>query len=401
MRRVLLLVVVCALAGIFAGVAEAHGERAQAGFIRLRGVTFFDVNFSTERIKVGEPLTITGKFRILDNWPSNISEPRVAFLTVAAPGPKVVVKDRQVNGVFTPGGIFIEKGKTYDFKVTVVGRTPGTWHVHPMVSVEKTGPLLGPGKWITVDPVPGGFKNPITLLNGQTVDLESFGMGHVAVWHIIWAVIGLAWVVYWVVRPIVQRAYFVELGAEDRLISGADRRISLALVGLTAAVLAIGYVYTRVNYPVTLPIQVYRFSPPERKESEHFVAARLKEAMYGPTTRTLVMTLEVQNAGTKPVHLTNFATAYLDFVNQQDARQGAQDLMVVEPGGSIRPGETREIKVTITNPAWQVERLLQIQEAQNAIAGLLFFRDADGRRDYVEVGAPVRMDYRVLTEVLS
>ena len=51
----------------------------------------------------------------------------------------------------SPGNLDDMVGKTYDFKVVLKARRPGDWHVHAMMNVEGGGPIIGPGKWITID----------------------------------------------------------------------------------------------------------------------------------------------------------------------------------------------------------------------------------------------------------
>jgi hypothetical protein len=46
----------------------------------------------------------------------------------------------------------------------------------PTSAVRSAGTLIGPGQWITVKKTQG-FSNPVTLYNGKTVNLESYGLG--------------------------------------------------------------------------------------------------------------------------------------------------------------------------------------------------------------------------------
>ena len=89
MKRTLLVSVVLGLGTALgsAALASAHGENAQEGFLRMETVTFTDVNFSTDTVKQGEPVTITGKATLLDTWPKTLGEPQTGFVNVTAPGP--------------------------------------------------------------------------------------------------------------------------------------------------------------------------------------------------------------------------------------------------------------------------------------------------------------------------
>src|ERR1051326_6083946 len=113
-----------------ATIASAHGENAQEGFLRMETVAFSNVTFSTDTIKQGEDVTISGKATLLDTWPKTLGEPSTGFVNVTAPGPVLLMKDREVNGMPAPDAIFVKKGDSYDFKLTLTGREPGRWHVH-------------------------------------------------------------------------------------------------------------------------------------------------------------------------------------------------------------------------------------------------------------------------------
>src|ERR1700736_5833020 len=170
-------------------VASAHGENAQEGFLRMETVAFSNVVFSKDTIKQGEDVTITGKATLLDTWPKTLGEPTTGFVNITAPGPVMLMKDRLVNGMSAPAAIFVKKGNTYDFKLTLTERQPGRWHVHPTFAVEGAGTLIGPGQWITVQDT-GSFTNNLTLLNGQTVNLETYGIGQLTIFHWVGFAIG-------------------------------------------------------------------------------------------------------------------------------------------------------------------------------------------------------------------
>src|SRR6202048_889859 len=193
-----LLVGVVALIGT-AMVASAHGENAQEGFLRMETVTFSNVTFSKDTIKQGEDVTITGKATLLETWPKTLGEPSTGFVNITAPGPVMLMKARTVNGMAAPDAIFVKKGNSYDFKLTLTGREPGRWHVHPTFAVEGAGTLIGPGQWITVQDT-GSFTNNLTLLNGQTVNLETFGVGQMSIFQWLGFGLGMAWVLLWAGR---------------------------------------------------------------------------------------------------------------------------------------------------------------------------------------------------------
>ncbi|HEY0581547.1 MAG TPA: methane monooxygenase/ammonia monooxygenase subunit B, partial [Chloroflexota bacterium] len=120
MKRIVLLSLLLGLVGALgsAAIASAHGENAQEGFLRMETVAFSDVNFSTDSVKQGEPVTISGKATLLDTWPRTLGEPSTGFVNVTAPGPVLLMQDRTVNGMAAPDAIFVKKGDTYEFKLT-------------------------------------------------------------------------------------------------------------------------------------------------------------------------------------------------------------------------------------------------------------------------------------------
>src|ERR1700716_1193758 len=132
----------------------------------------------------------------------------MGYINITAPGPVMLMKDRLINGAEAPDAIFVKKGNSYDFKLTIAGRQPGRWHIHPTFAVEGAGTLIGPGQWITIEDTTSGgsFTNPLPLLNGHTGDLENYNLAQLTVWHWLGFALGLGWVLYWTVsRPSVTR----------------------------------------------------------------------------------------------------------------------------------------------------------------------------------------------------
>src|SRR5439155_12580730 len=254
MRQQLLISLLVAIAGLLgtAMVASAHGENAQEGFLRMETVAFSNVTFTKDTIKQGEDVTITGKATLLDTWPKTLGEPSTGFVNITAPGPVLLMKDRLVNGMSAPDAIFVKKGNTYDFKLTLTGREPGRWHVHPTFAVEGAGTLIGPGQWITVQDT-GGFTNNLTLLNGQTVNLETYGVGQMSIFQWLGFGLGMAWMLYWTVAaigganhrtvsklPVTLRIPLNTDGQDIGLITKRDQRLSNMLLTGTDTHLGVG-----------------------------------------------------------------------------------------------------------------------------------------------------------------
>lgn len=399
MKRLLLISLVLGLAAT-AGtgvVASAHGEDAQEGFLRMETVAFYDVQFSKDTIKQGEEVTITGKATVLTSWPRTLGEPATGYINVTAPGPVLLMKDRQINGVDAPHAIFIKKGDSYDFKLTLVGRTPGRWHVHPTFAVQGAGTLLGPGQWITVQDT-GGFTNNLTLLNGQTIDLESYGLGQLVSFQWLGFAIGLAWMLYWTVPaigganhrtvsklPVTLQIPLNTDGQDIGLITKQDHRVSTLLLLATTALLAVGWIYQSVAFPVKIPQQVLRFAPPELAQPAQFAQALPKDASFDPQTSTLVMNVNVTNTGKAPMTLKGFTTSSLTFVDQASAGTGAEHVMTIEPQATINPGETKTLRLTLRDPVWRDTKMMSADRPRISVAGLLLFQDASGARNQNQI----------------
>src|SRR5258708_7216958 len=132
-------------ATIMPSSAFAHGEAGDEPFLKDLTTAFYDVKISPSLIHVGEPVTIIGKVRILDTWPYTLDDPKMAYITPVVPGPVFALKDRTVNGQSTPGSFFVQRAGVHHFKMVVLGREPGRWHVHPGIAIQGTGTLIGPG----------------------------------------------------------------------------------------------------------------------------------------------------------------------------------------------------------------------------------------------------------------
>src|ERR1700722_347748 len=165
LRRILVGILAVAIGTIVtASSAFAHGEAGDEPFLKDLTTAFYDVRISPTEIQVGQPVTITGTVKILETWPYTLDPPSKAYVTPVVPGPVFALQDRTINGQSAPGSFFVEKGGIYQFKMVILGRNPGHWHVHPGISVEGTGTLIGPGEWVTVQPSAAGFTFPVTLL---------------------------------------------------------------------------------------------------------------------------------------------------------------------------------------------------------------------------------------------
>ncbi|MBA3720738.1 MAG: monooxygenase, partial [Nocardioidaceae bacterium] len=172
--------------------------------MRSSTAVLYDVTFSDTEVAVGERFTVSGTVRIMRSWPEHtVGPPETGFLSVIAPGPVVAVERREMNGVVTPQAVYIEKGATYDFRLDLVARRAGSWHVHPSFAVEGVGTLVGRGEWVAI--ADGEYTPTATALDGGTIDLSTVGLGRVVTWHLLGAALAVGWLAYWLRRPLLAR----------------------------------------------------------------------------------------------------------------------------------------------------------------------------------------------------
>jgi methane/ammonia monooxygenase subunit B len=391
MRRLAWLPIVVGAVALYASPAGAHGERSQEPFLRMRTLLFYDTKFTKTQVKVGETLELTGRVHAFKQWPEAVYKPDGVWLNFATPGPSLIRKGSYLNGVNMMNSTGLELGRDYEYRNIIMGRRPGRFHVHPMINIEGGGPLTGPGEWITVEGDFGAFTNPVTTLTGETVDLETFGLGRVVGWWLVWAIIGAAWLVYWVRRPIAGRALLVGNVPESELISDGDRRTAWAFLIVTLVLVIGGYYQTKAAYPITIPLQAGRVTVPPLPLPPHVVDVTLEKATYDVPGRALYMTLRVTNVGDKPLQLGEFNTANEGFINPA-VTPNPQIRLAVEPSEPINPGETKTLKVTAADPIWEYQRLAElIYDPDSRFGGLLFFYDntPEKKRTVIPIGGPI------------
>ena len=142
--------------------AFAHGEAADEPFLKNLTTAFFDVSVSPTEIQVGDPVTITGRVKILETWPHTLYTPEIASIIPVVPGPVFMLKERTVNGEASIGSFFVEKGGIYEFRMVIIGKEPGDWHVHPALPSTEQGPSSVRPNGSAWRPVPhrSNFRSP-------------------------------------------------------------------------------------------------------------------------------------------------------------------------------------------------------------------------------------------------
>jgi len=389
-----------AATSFYAPTASAHGEKSQAAFMRMRTIHWYDLKWSKEVVKVNETVEISGKFHVFEGWPETVDAPESAFLNIGIPGPVFIRKESYIGGQLVPRSVRLEIGKTYDFKVVLKARRPGDWHVHTMMNVQGGGPIIGPGKWITIEGSMADFKNPLTTLTGATIDLENYNLENTYFWHAFWYAFGLAWMLYWIRRPVfLPRFLMVNAGRADELVSGVDRKVGMAFAAGTVLVVIFAMSSANSKYPITIPLQAGTMRGIRANADEKStVAVKVEDATYRVPGRAMRMKLTITNNGNSPVRLGEFYTASVRFLDSDVYRDTtgypedllAEDGLSVSNNSPIAPGETRSVEVQASDAAWEVYRLADIiYDPDSRFAGLLFFFDAAGNRTISQIDAPL------------
>jgi methane/ammonia monooxygenase subunit B len=394
------LLIAVTTATFYAPTASAHGEKSQAAFMRMRTIHWFDLNWSKEELKVNDTMTISGKFHVFAGWPETVDLPDISFLNIGIPGPVFIRAGSWIGGQLVPRSATLQLGETYEFKVLLKARRPGDWHVHTMMNVKGGGPIIGPGKWVTITGSMGSFTNPITTLTGQTIDLETYNLSNTYFWHALWYGIGLAWLFYWARKPLfVPRLIAVDSGKADSLITPTDKKVGLAFAIGTLALVAATMASTNKQYPITTPLQAGLLRGIKSIEMPApTVSVKVEDASYRVPGRAMQMTLTITNNGDSAVRLGEFNTAgvrFLDAAVSQDESGYPDDLLAeegltVSDNSPLAPGQSRTVQVTASDAAWEVYRLADlIYDPDSRFAGLLFFFDEAGGRQMVMIDAPL------------
>jgi methane/ammonia monooxygenase subunit B len=381
----------------------AHGERSQEPFLRMRSVQWYDAAWSKTKVSVNEEMKLTGKFHIYEEWPDVLLTPEVAFLNYAAAGPVFTRESSFLNGVNAVRSTALQIGADYEYEITLRGRKPGRWHVHPILNVFEAGPIIGPGRWVTIEGSMADFTNPVVTLTGEEIDLETYGVANVVTWHILWAIPALFWILWFIRRPVFfPRLKKVQEGNLAGLITPADNMVAIVLmVGSIGGVIG-GYIWANNQWPVSIPLQTGLIKTPPIIRAEP-VDAKVLRATYRVPGRAMVMELEVINNGDIPVQLGMMDSATVRFVNPgvgivdpgYPAYLTAEAGLSVEPAGPIFPGETKVLKVVASDAAWENERLSSlIHDPDSRFAAQVFFYDEEGNRSIKAIGGPLLPVFR-------
>lgn len=401
----LLLAALTAASTLLPLPVAAHGERATEPYIRTRTVHWYDVTWSSEKIGVNDKVTVEGKFHLFTDWPDAASKPELAFLSNASPGAVMTRVESYINDMPAQQSVRqLEIGRDYRFKLVMAGRIPGRWHLHPVLNVHGAGPIVGPGHWVEVTGSAADYKLPVTTMTGEAIDdLQHYGVARAQWWQAGYALLALAWIVWWIRRPlIVPRWNAIRKGREDLLITRTDDRVAAGLLVLVLVVVIAGYRYTTQKYEYVVPLQAGSFKTKPLPQAASLVAVEMKDATYDVPGRSLRLDVEIINHSDSPMRLGEFTTANLRFLNKSldVALAGVdpsfpKDLVAgsglkLSDDSPIAPGEKRKLRIEATDAAWEIERLVSfLTNVDSRVGGMLFFFDAQGQRHMAEVFGPI------------
>lgn len=394
---VLLLV---GLAGAIPAV-HAHGEKALEPFIRTRTIQFYDVAWSKPGVNVNDEVAVTGRFHVAEDWPIGVPKPEAAFLNISAPGPVFIRTERSLNGQPWINSVALQAGGDYDFRVVLKARIPGRYHIHPFFNLKDAGPVQGPGQWIEIGGDAAAFDNRVTTLTGETIDMESYGLTTGVLWHGLWIAAGLAWLLWWVRRPLfIPRYKMLQSGQEAALITPLDRSIAKAILVAVPVVVLGANAVAQNRHPSAIPLQagMDRIEALAPRVNTGELQIRVRKAEYRISNRSMRMTAEIHNRGEQPLRIGEFTTANLRFLNPEvagSAPAGSDGLTAanglrVDAAAPIQPGETRIVDITAIDAGWETEKLDGlIRDADSRLGGLLFLYDGEGKRVIASISTAV------------
>lgn len=370
----------------------AHGEKNLEPYVRMRTVQWYDVQWSKQKFNVNDEVTVTGKFHVAEDWPISVPRPDAAFLNISTPGPVLIRTERYLNGKPYMNSVALQPGGDYDFKVVLKGRLPGRYHIHPFFNLKDAGQVMGPGAWLDIAGDAADFTNNVQTINGELVDMETFGLGNGIFWHSFWALLATAWLLWWVRRPLfIDRYRMLQAGLENELVTPLDRNIGKALIIGVPVLVFVFYTITVNKYPKAIPLQASldQILPLSAQVNAGVVDVETVRAEYRVPARSMALSLKIKNGSDKPIQFGEFATGGVHFVNKAVPmpEQGNGETVVATEGLSldnpapIQPGEQRTVLMTASDAAWESEKLDGlINDADSRIGGLVFFFDSEGER---------------------
>nr|BAM38054.1 putative ethylene monooxygenase protein B [Haliea sp. ETY-M] len=376
----------------------------------MRTLQWYDVTWTKEdgtpadEIGVNDRVIVEGKFRAIEDWPANVPELDMAFLSTAGPSSVFVKIESYIDDVPMIQSTQLEFKREYRFKLIMAGRIPGNYHLHPTVMVQGGGPIIGPGKWVNITGSAADFKLPATTLSGEEIpNLETWGVSTVVTWHLLWIAIAAFWLLWWLRRPLLMPRFIANKkgGNEDILITPLDQKVAFGMLVGTIVIVVAGNQWANSKYPRTTPLQGAVMRLPNKAPVEELVSAIVREADYDVPGRTMRFNVELTNNAERPVQVGEFSTASIRFLDAdiEAASSGIHASfpdelinygLTTSDNSPLMPGETRTVSVKASDAAWETERLADlVKDPVNRFAGLLMFYDDGGERHITEINGAV------------
>jgi methane/ammonia monooxygenase subunit B len=398
----LALIALTVLSGLSMPSAQAHGEKALEPFIRMRTIQWYDVQWSAQKFNVNDEVSVSGKFHVAEDWPISVPKPEATFLNISTPGPVLIRTERYLNGKPWTNSVALQPGGDYEFKVVMKGRLPGRYHIHPFFNLKDAGQVMGPGVWLEIGGDASDFSNTIKTINGEMIDMESFGFANGVFWHLFWGALAAAWLLWWVRRPLfISRYRMLDAGLEHELITPLDKWIAKGvLVGVPVLVLVLNTV-TANRYPDAIPLQagLDQILPLPAQVNAGTVNVDTLKAEYNIAQRAMVFQVKVDNRSQGAVRIGEFSSANVHFMNDDVSDVGyipgkddvSNNGLSLDNASPIAPGEQRTVTIEVRDAAWESEKLDGlIRDADSRVGGLLFlYDDMLGKRYISSISAAV------------
>ncbi len=375
------------LSGLPLSSAQAHGEKALEPFIRMRTIQWYDVQWSAQKFNVNDEVSVSGKFHVAEDWPISVPKPEASYLNISTPGPVLIRIERYLNGKPWVNSTALQPGGDYEFKVVLKGRLPGRYHIHPFFNLKDAGQVMGPGAWLDIGGQAGDFNNTVKTIKGETIDMESFGLGIGIFWHLFWGLLAAAWLVWWVHRPLfISRYRMLDAGLENELVTDQDKLIAkLVLIGVPVLVFVLNSVAVN-RYPNAIPLQagLDQILPLPAQVNAGVVNVEMMKAEYDVAQRAMVMHVRIDNRSQSAVRIGEFTTSNVHFMNPDlvdmaynpGKRELSNEGLTIDDNQAIQPGEQRVLTIIARDAVWESEQLDGlIRDADSRIGGLLFLYD--------------------------
>lgn len=258
------LLLVFLLISCFCSLAFAQDTTPNAIHRNISTIVWTDVHWSTNKARVNDLISVTGKLQLFGGESAAVSKTAKVYLDIERPKNSLVLAETSIGGQLANSPVYLLIDKTYDFSMVTKARRPGEWNIHTSMFLDGIGMIEGPGTNIAIEDTDtiASFKSPITTLTGETIDLETYDENNKIFWRIFWAAIGIAWLAYWIRRPVfVPRILetFVKTQRSKKVLINAKRKASILAEVSFLAIVGFFLVWwwnaDKKEYSTSIPVQ--------------------------------------------------------------------------------------------------------------------------------------------------